>query len=154
MHSALQVAQKLLELAEQANMPLTPMKLIKLTYLCHGWMLGLYGRPLFSDPVEAWIYGPVIKSLYQQVRRYGSNPVQHLELNQFMHNDELNDDEIYVIEETFAKYSHFTGPALSRLTHQSGSPWSIAYKENEKNSIISNDLISDHFAKLAHPRAA
>ena len=36
------------------------MHAIKLVYLCHGWMLGIYGRSLIGEPVEAWRYGPVV----------------------------------------------------------------------------------------------
>ncbi len=31
------------------------MQLIKLVYLCHGWTMGLYSRPLIEN-VEAWQY--------------------------------------------------------------------------------------------------
>jgi len=52
------VADDILYLARQANNPLTPMQVLKLAYIAHGWQLGLHGRPLINEPVEAWKYGP------------------------------------------------------------------------------------------------
>ena len=54
---------------------LTLLQLIKLVYLAHGWHLGLTGRPLISETVQAWKYGPVIKSLYDRFKRYDSQPL-------------------------------------------------------------------------------
>src|SRR5438552_12204040 len=75
MHSCLQVANRLLQLAHGAGATLTPMQLIKLVYMCHGWMLGLYGRPLIQEQVQAWKFGPVIPELYRHLRQYGGGPV-------------------------------------------------------------------------------
>jgi uncharacterized phage-associated protein len=41
MPTANQVAHQLLRHADDANISLTPMQLIKLVYLAHGWKLGL-----------------------------------------------------------------------------------------------------------------
>ncbi|WP_131993555.1 type II toxin-antitoxin system antitoxin SocA domain-containing protein [Dokdonella fugitiva] len=40
------------------------MQLLKLVYLCHAWTLGLLGRPLLREEVQAWRYGPVFPALY------------------------------------------------------------------------------------------
>jgi len=44
MHSSITIANQLIKLAEAEGKTLTPMQLIKLVYLCHAWMLGLYGQ--------------------------------------------------------------------------------------------------------------
>ena len=62
------VANEFIHLAKADGRSLTPLQLIKLTYIAHGWMLTLYGRPLIVDEVEAWKYGPVIPDLYQATR--------------------------------------------------------------------------------------
>ena len=41
------------------------MQLLKLSYLAHGFKLGITGHPLSNENLEAWRYGPVFPSIYQ-----------------------------------------------------------------------------------------
>ena len=144
MLSSLTVADYLLAKTEQESFSLTPMQIIKLVYLCHGWMLGLHGRPLIADDVEAWRYGPVIRELYGAVRKFRSNPVVGpLSQNPGTFDEEEKD----IMNQVFNIYGKYTGMDLSRLTHASGSPWRITFDAGEKT--ISNDLIEDHFRQLS-----
>lgn len=70
------VANELIQRAHQAGRTITPMQVIKLTYYCHAWMLGLYHRPLLNDAVEAWPYGPMIPQLYHCLRQHGARPLR------------------------------------------------------------------------------
>ena len=65
-HTALAVADTLVRLARENEIPITPMQVQKLTYFSHAWNLGLGYGPLFQDAVESWQYGPVIRSVYQR----------------------------------------------------------------------------------------
>ncbi len=56
---SIQVAHQILWIAYQPCKILTPMHLLRLVYISHGWMLAIYGRSLFHESVEAWKYGPV-----------------------------------------------------------------------------------------------
>ena len=42
----------------------TTMKLQKLLYYCQAWYLVWNDKPLFSENIEAWANGPVIRELY------------------------------------------------------------------------------------------
>ena len=46
--------------------------IMKLVYISHGWMLGLYNKSLFKQPVLAWLYGPVVSDIYHGLRKYRS----------------------------------------------------------------------------------
>lgn len=143
-HHALAVANALIERSSAKQRPLTPMQVIKLVYICHGWMLGLYHRPLISQPVEAWRYGPVINSVYQELKKYGNSHVTDkidVATEEF---DNLEDD---LINQVLDKYSSLSGIALSKLTHAAGTPWHIIWTERGKNSIIPDDLIEEHYAQ-------
>jgi uncharacterized phage-associated protein len=147
MHDSRTVANKFLELAKAQNIALTPMQVLKLVYISHGWMLGLYGRPLIRDEVQAWQYGPVIPRLYNDLRKYRGNSVTAL-LPQAP-NDVLEGDELDIVRQVNEKYGHLSGPALSRLTHAAGSPWAQAYVPGEFSTPIPQDLIQDHYQQLA-----
>lgn len=147
MHSSIVVANQLIKLAESQGKSLTPMQLIKLVYLCHAWMLGLYGKHLIKDPIEAWLYGPVIKTLYDKIKQHRSSPVYKImPSNDDKKFDPLEED---LINQIFETYGNFTGIELSTLTHEEGSPWSITWNNDGKNAHISNDLIENYYKRMA-----
>ncbi|GER00806.1 hypothetical protein JCM17845_14290 [Iodidimonas gelatinilytica] len=147
MANSISVANYLLTLAEESDATLTPMQVLKLVYIAHGWNLGLYGKPLIKEEIQAWQYGPVIPRLYKLIKKFRSNPVQG-PLSGVQEHD-LKDKEKDLIKQVFKIYGKKTGPALSRLTHQAGSPWALTYSEGEFGMLISNDIIEDHYSRLA-----
>lgn len=144
MSTSISVANELLNLAKNKNKTLTPMQLIKLVFLCHGWMLGLYGRHLITDQVEAWRYGPVLPDLYHKIKHFRSNPVTTLDNDSHNHFDTEEKD---IINQVYEIYGHLNGIQLSTLTHEKDSPWEKTWKSG--NSIISNDLIENYYQKQA-----
>ncbi len=141
------VANKFVELAALADESLTPMQILKLTYIAHGWMLGLYKRPLIKDEVQAWQYGPVISTLYNKLRNYRSAPVLRI----VPYGDEtLDEKEANIVKQVYDKYGHLSGPALSRLTHAKDTPWDLIYEKGSFGLVISNDLIEDHYASMSN----
>jgi uncharacterized phage-associated protein len=150
-HSAIHVANRLLTLGAQAGWPLTPMHLLKLVYLAHGWMLGNYHRPLVEERIEAWAYGPVIPSLYRAVRRYRDRPVDQ-EIPAPPMARPFDEKETEIIDGVFRAYLGYTAMDLSRLTHLRGSPWYTARIQGGQNAEISDQIIEDYFAARAHGR--
>lgn len=143
-HTARAVAQYLLRKGALDNNTLTPMQLLKLVYIAHGWMLGLYSRPLINEQVEAWQYGPVIRDLYNAIKHYRSAPVESIEAP-----EEVFDGlETALLDQVYNLYGRFTGPQLSTLTHAADTPWDLTWRHHGKNSVISNDLIEEHYAAL------
>lgn len=118
MHSSL--AEYLLIKAEQTNDTLTPMQIVKLVYLCHGWMLGLHGRHLIEDDVEAWRYGPIIRILYTAVKKFRSHPVELPLIKNAQAKNSFSDEEKDIMNQVFDIYGKRTGIQLSRLTMPRG----------------------------------
>jgi len=156
LHTSLQVAQYLIDKAAEDKNTLTPMQLLKLVYMCHGWMLGIHSRPLIKDRVEAWRYGPVIPDLYHSIKHYRDKPVQ--KLGGFWNKakfdaDEFDPDEKSIMDQVYDLYGKYTGIQLSALTHQSGTPWDVSYNESERNISISDDIIQNYYWGLANGNA-
>jgi uncharacterized phage-associated protein len=148
MHDSRTVANRFLELARERGDTLTPMQLLKLVYIAHGWTLGLYGRALIRDEVQAWQYGPVIRPLYNAVRSYGAGAITDTLSSPAF--DEMDANELDVIDQVYDAYGSMTGPALSRLTHATGTPWQLAYCPGEFGTPIPQDLIEDHYKRMAN----
>ena len=147
MHDSRTVANRFLDLAAKAQDYLTPMQVLKLVYIAHGWMLGLYGRPLIRDDVQAWQYGPVIPTLYNEMREYRSAPVTR-QLRSPSH-DALSATEDDLVCQVYKIYGKKSGPALSRLTHAEGTPWALTYRPGTFGLVIPTDIIEDHYQQLA-----
>jgi uncharacterized phage-associated protein len=154
-HDARAVANYLLAKAAEAGRPVTPMQLIKLVYLAHGWMLGLHGRPLISDRVEAWQYGPVVRSVYGAVSAYRSAPIERPIAYPGADRAQaaFDRDERSILDQVFEIYGRHDGLTLSRLTHQDGSPWHTVWSRKGRNGTIDDTLIESHFKALAESRA-
>ncbi len=147
MHDSRTVANCFLDLASDCGDSLTPMQVLKLVYIAHGWMLGLYGRPLIKDDVQAWQYGPVIPTLYNAVRDYRSAPVTRMLREPAK--DFLDPNEKDLVEQVYKIYGKKSGPALSRLTHAPGTPWALTYEPGAFGVVIPTDIIEDHYQRLA-----
>jgi uncharacterized phage-associated protein len=147
MHDCRTVANRFLDLAFGGGDSLTPMQLLKLTYIAHGWSLGLYGRALIRDEVQAWKYGPVIPVLYNALRHYRAQPVD--ENLPAPPNDELTTRELDIVRQTYNIYGNMSGVQLSSLTHQTNTPWALTYRDSCFGIVIPTDLIEEHYRRLA-----
>lgn len=146
------VAREILNLGKEDDRPLTPLELIKLTYIAHGWSLGLNEKPLVSENAEAWQYGPVFPGLYHALKRYKANPVEEVPVGEeeyFV--EEPTEDDMKIIRSVYKSYKKYNGIQLSTLTHQPGTPWDRTWKKSQ-GSIIKNKVIKEHFAALAEKR--
>src|SRR5688572_9338191 len=79
MFSPIAIANYFIAKSLESGKDLTPMKLVKLVYLAHGWYLGLTSKPLISEAVQAWKYGPVINSVYHTFKKYGNDQILALD---------------------------------------------------------------------------
>ena len=76
-YSARQVANQLIVLATGSRNPLEPMKLQKLVYIAVGRSLADSGFSIVRERFKAWVWGPVIPSLYQDVKHWGREFIRH-----------------------------------------------------------------------------
>lgn len=152
--AAPKVANEFLRLASERDVALTPLQLMKLVYIAHGWSLGLRQRPLITDRIEAWKYGPVIPDLYHLTKKYGSGAVTDILRSSIFsgRQPELDDDEKELIKAVYEVYGNLSGIRLSALTHRTGTPWAETYRADTNGIPISNDLIAEHYRQLGNER--
>ena len=146
MFSVLSVADEILKIAKKEGRSLTPMQLVKLVYIAHGWSLAIRGHGLFSDPIEAWKYGPVIPSLYHATKQFGRGAIP-FDLIDEDSPSELSDDLRSFLQDVFDKYGDLDGIQLSSLTHRYGTPWHDVYRPYISHIRIPDDLIKQHYSE-------
>jgi len=142
--TAIIVADEILRIAKRQGKSLTPMQLVKLTYIAHGWALAILGRGLFSYRIEAWKYGPVIPSLYYETKRFGRSVIPADLIDEDIQSV-LPKEIVDFLEDVVNKYGHLSGIALSSLTHREGSPWHQVYKKGVMNIRIDDDRIQNYY---------
>ncbi|ETA49703.2 Panacea domain-containing protein [Ponticoccus alexandrii] len=161
------VANRFLQLASAKGQKLTQMQLQKLVYIAHGWSLAILGRPLTSDSVCAWDYGPVYPELWQSLKRYGREPVlEQIKVRDFglgafsanadqVSSANLDVDTDTLVSQVFENYGQFHAFQLSAMTHENGTPWHQVYVEDgAKKGKISDEKIREHFIDIARKRSA
>lgn len=149
---ALVIATRFIELGIKQKNPVTPMKLQKLVYLAHGIHLARFNSPLIDDDIEAWDYGPVIRSVYDEFKVWGNRPITDIpkvELrigkNHFSSIfDMLTDAEDETINLAWEIAKDLTGPELSNWSHSKDSPWHTVYTQT-RNKRINREIIRDYF---------
>lgn len=156
------IANDFLALAEGKGQKIDPMKMQKLVYFAHGWCLALKDAPLIVEKIEAWRYGPVIRTLYNAFKDCGNAEISHPAYDVQMDGlkvsvcvptiaDQEADNEIdgefarELLEEIWKVYGEFDAIQLSNLTHADGSPWDEIWKKRGRDAVISDDLIKSYF---------
>lgn len=147
-YDAATVANRFIELAENdGGRHLTPMQLIKLSYMAHGFSLAIKDRPLLNEAVEAWRYGPVIPGLYRKLKSYGNGGVDK-PIGRFFGSETLASEDVELIDAVYQKYGKLTGSQLSFLTHKRGTPWHDAYSPDEYGIELEDAAIRRHYSEL------
>ncbi len=129
---------------------ITPMKLVKLVYIAHGWHLGITDTALIDENPEAWKYGPVVPRLYHKFKKFGKNPIKVTKPIDEV--TALPDDKKEFLDKIWDVYGKFTAIQLSEKTHQPGSPWYRTWhsgnSEERFGSLqIPDNLIRDYYKR-------
>ena len=147
------VSNTLLKVAWEHGATVTPMKLQKLVYMAHGWHLALTDVRLIDSQVEAWQFGPVISSLYNLTKRYGSREITELiEWVEISDSDffdfKVRKDTVPAEDETTWRflrrvwdlYGRYSAVELSAMTHEKDTPWYKTWFEGEGKSLKNTDI--------------
>jgi uncharacterized phage-associated protein len=147
--SAIKVANEFLRLAREDNPPrsFTPLQLLKLVYIAHGFSLVYMKSPLLSESPQAWQYGPVVPSLYYAIRQYGADAIT-ASIGGDTDPQGLSEEAKSLIAAVYKQYGHLSGIQLSNMTHQQNTPWSQTWNEAGKNAVISNNVIQAHYKEI------
>jgi uncharacterized phage-associated protein len=156
MHSPLVIANYFVKKSLESGKELTPMKLVKLVYIAHGWHLALTGQPLIDERVQAWKFGPVISSVYHFFKGYGNRQIDSTV--SLIETESLPTHTKQLLDKIWEVYGNMNGLQLSTLTHQPNTPWDIVWnQQGGKDGVsvsIPNDLIKEHYKLKANAGAA
>ncbi len=129
---------------------ITHLKLQKLLYYAQGICLGLYGKPLFSEKIEAWQHGPVVKEVYNHFYFYGRNNIEikmDSKNEDILKNIENNREVSQVLNLTYDNFAIYTAWQLRQMTHEDNTPWDITQRTKGLFQEIDTKIIKEYFEK-------
>jgi uncharacterized phage-associated protein len=135
--------------AGQDDQDLDPMKLQKLLYFAHSRYLFSTSTRLVVEPIQAWKYGPVVRTVYDEFRAFDHNPIQ-LDLAPDGPWSCVIADVEEVLERTWNAFGGYSGWYLAEITHEVG-PHKLHYVPN-RNVVIPDEEIAaawPDFARFA-----
>ncbi len=137
-YSALDIAKLILKKSEpDLGDGITNLKLQKLLYYMQGFYIAIHNQELFNEDILAWSYGPVVREVYNEYRRFKDNVIT------LDKDDDVVVDDQEVLEllgEVYQAYGQYSALKLMEMTHQE-SPWQ-SVKQNE---VISHSLLKEYF---------
>jgi uncharacterized phage-associated protein len=142
------VANFILDNAEKEDVPLTPLKLLKLVYLCYGWVRAITDIRLFEEHFEAWDYGPVIPSLYGEFKRYGGTAIPSFEKS-YVYDFErepyiarIADHQriTSIMQKCWDAFKIYKASALVNETHEADGPWIKVFEKGKNNLLQDVDI--------------
>ena len=139
--TASDVAKYFISSFQKKNKEISNLKLQKLLYYAQAWHLVFFDVPLFDDKIEAWVHGPVVRSVFQEYRKFGWKPVK-TEDSGGITSKKIKDH----LDEVMRAYGEFDAVLLERQTHRE-SPWRDA-RGNLEPDEPSNRVITHEAMKL------
>ena len=146
--SASDIAKYFIASFQRKREPISNLKLQKLLYYAQAWHLALYGTPIFSENIEAWVHGPVVRSVFREYKQSGWNP-----LFAEGHSNISSEQVKYHLKEVIRAYGKFDAVALERMTHGE-SPWRDARgnlaPDEPSNRVITNEAMEKFYSAKLH----
>ena len=126
-----------------SNWKITHLSAQKILYFCHMFYMGRQKdnfRPLLEEKFEAWAYGPVLPSLYEELRIFGGDVI-----TSFYKVDEIEDPKIIgVVKEVAEKLAKKEAWQLVSLTHSSNSAWAKYYAPKAHRKIPHEAILKEY----------
>ena len=151
------IANIILDIADNSNIQITNLSLNKIIYFIHAWYLAKTGAPLIDAKIEAWEYGPVIREVYSEFKKFGASEINGRayrfdvdKLQKVLCADSVSPDDLVFIEDQFSRYGHFGVGKLVGISHEKGGPWDVVYNRSGRvnpGMEISNELIRAYFGQ-------
>lgn len=139
-YSALEIANKLLKMAQdlEGGELMSNLKLQKMLYYEQGYHVAKFGKPLFKENIEAWMYGPVVPEVYHHFSEFGASGL----LPESEEIVKLSELEEKLFNEVFRAYSPYSAIGLMTKTHEE-KPWRTTAVG--AGNIISLEKLSNYF---------
>lgn len=134
-YSAIDVAHWIINRAAKSAQTtgeyITQLKLQKLLFLIQSRGVKVNGKAVFIEPILHWEYGPVVQSVYNEYKEYGSRPIEYAPLTNFDKETER------LLESVYSFYEQYSASGLVTIAHKKNS-----WKDTERGEEMTLEMIS------------
>jgi uncharacterized phage-associated protein len=142
------IAKWFIAWAEAEEEELSNLKLQKLLYYAQGYHLARYGRPLFTEQIQAWSHGPVVPGVYRAFKDFGAGQLSLPESDPFTWGD-VDPATAEFLGEVWNTYGGYSAGRLRNMTHDE-PPWRDNWRgDGERGVVIGAEDMQRYFRQLA-----
>lgn len=136
-YSALDVAKYIINKCTTEHDAISNLQLQKILYYIQKWFLQ-NGLIAFDDDFEAWQFGPVVPSVYNQYSSFGGTPIR------LKYNIALDSNYMDIIDSIIILKRDLNPWVMVDDTHRPGKAWDRVFKGGKgAHRTISKDLIRE-----------
>mgnify|MGYP007100113896 CR=1 FL=1 len=151
------ISDFIINFCNEQGVSISPLKLQKLLYYIQAWHLVYFNQnPLFEDVPEAWVNGPVYRTIYDRFKDIGiydnipSNKAQNTK--EIIEGLDLTTEQKEFLDSVLQHYAFMTHDKLVYLTHAE-KPWNEARRGlsnfEYSNKDITHNLMYSYYSELS-----
>lgn len=136
-YQAADVAACIIETTNAVGSQISNLRLQKTLFFCQREYLLEFGRPLFSDRIVAWQYGPVVESVYYAYSHRGASNILRPSVlvtdsvtGERRPPRDLVGDELSLVRRVVNTWKDGSVWDLVNETHKKGGAWDRVYNQN------------------------
>lgn len=123
----------------------------KALYYIQGFYYAFYQQFLFTEDCEAWVHGPVYRSIYYRYKEYSFDFIEESFGKKVLNKQLFLKTEQEILDSIIDYVCCYSGQTLEYFTHLE-KPWIITRGELEpttsSNRMIPKNLIGDYFTEI------
>lgn len=137
-YSARDISQYIIDYSNKIGSPVSNLKLQKLLYYVQANFIINKGKPCFSNEIEHWRHGPVVREIYSEYKSFFNDDIKLF----FYNYGYISVNDKKSINKVVDSYRSFNPWEMVERTHEE-KPW----LDTNKDEIISISKIKEYFSK-------
>ena len=122
-------------------MTISNLQLQKILYYVQKFSLQNYKKALFSDEIEAWAFGPVVREVYDYFCGFGAMTIFYLQIGGSL----LSEKDAEFVNKITEEKRILNPWAMVNDTHQKGKAWGLVYRNGfGYKEVIPKRLIAEN----------
>lgn len=154
--TAMDLAHIVTHYINQKGDSVSPKKLQKLLYYIDAWHYVHLGKPILEEDFQAWVHGPVLPSLYHELKQYGFNNLEVIaeehdtvdrEVEAVIEKNGLTDEQLGLIYSVLDTYGTMSSFQLEILSHKE-APWLEARGETKPHESCKTKISKERMREF------